>query len=248
MSAPVGRHAFTLIELLVVVSIIAVLAAMLLPTVGMVREAARFTACRSNLRQVGMGVLSYLDDSGGVLMPSYRVGWTSLDSFGWLTWNWRGAIEAGGYLGNSQVGGGGNFIKAMGCPIQQQEQPIDPAHLHGNALNTTGWATYSANILLTSNNPGAPPVEPDAGTPVGRIGRTTEVYLASDGHWTINNWNSSASPTAVTNAPEAPHRGNIGILYLDGHVGQISAAWWFANAANWNVVDSAARAFWLGNL
>ena len=241
------RRAFTLIELLVVISIIAILAAMLLPAIAMVRDSAQASTCRSNLRQVGMGVVCYLEDSSGILMPSYRPAWQKIDSMGWLVWNWRGAIEAGQYLGNEQVGGSGNFIKAMGCPVQQKQRPVNPSLLHGNPANTVGWATYSVNYRLTDSTV-LPPVQPDIGTPLAKIGRTASVYLASDGHWTINNWNSTASPTDPSNYPDAPHRGNISILYLDGHVGQISSSWWSTHAANWNVVGSTEREFWLGNL
>lgn len=53
---------FTLIELLVVIAIIAILAAILFPVFARAREAARSTSCRSNLRQIGMGMLMYIQD------------------------------------------------------------------------------------------------------------------------------------------------------------------------------------------
>jgi prepilin-type N-terminal cleavage/methylation domain-containing protein len=60
-----GRTAFTLIELLVVVSIIALLVSLLLPSIALVRDAARTTRCLSNLRQVGLGYNAYADENEG---------------------------------------------------------------------------------------------------------------------------------------------------------------------------------------
>ncbi|MES2462611.1 MAG: DUF1559 domain-containing protein [Armatimonadota bacterium] len=53
---------FTLIELLVVIAIIAILAAMLFPVFAQAREKARQSACMSNLKQIGLGFIQYVQD------------------------------------------------------------------------------------------------------------------------------------------------------------------------------------------
>ncbi len=53
---------FTLIELLVVIAIIAVLLAIIMPTMRKVKEVTRETLCKSNLKNVGLAVQMYLDD------------------------------------------------------------------------------------------------------------------------------------------------------------------------------------------
>jgi len=57
-----GRRGFTLIELLVVIAIIAILAAILFPVFAQARATARATTCLSNLKQLGLGMLMYVQD------------------------------------------------------------------------------------------------------------------------------------------------------------------------------------------
>jgi prepilin-type N-terminal cleavage/methylation domain-containing protein len=56
------KRGFTLIELLVVIAIIAILAAILFPVFARAREKARQASCQSNLKQLALGMLMYVQD------------------------------------------------------------------------------------------------------------------------------------------------------------------------------------------
>lgn len=62
--------AFTLIELLVVISIIALLMTVTMPALTRARQAAKKTICLSNMRQIGIALQCYLDETGGQIPPS----------------------------------------------------------------------------------------------------------------------------------------------------------------------------------
>ena len=65
-----GRSAFTLVELLVVIGIIAVLIAILLPALNQARRQAKQVQCQSNMKQVAMAMIMYINDNKGRLPPA----------------------------------------------------------------------------------------------------------------------------------------------------------------------------------
>jgi prepilin-type N-terminal cleavage/methylation domain-containing protein/prepilin-type processing-associated H-X9-DG protein len=65
-----SKNAFTLIELLVVIAIISILAAILFPVFARARENARRASCMSNLKQIGLGIMMYVQDYDEKYPPS----------------------------------------------------------------------------------------------------------------------------------------------------------------------------------
>ncbi|AIE87266.1 prepilin-type N-terminal cleavage/methylation domain-containing protein [Fimbriimonas ginsengisoli] len=89
-------RAFTLIELLVVIAIIAILAAILFPVFAQAKEAAKKTACLSNLRQIGTSFALYLNDADD-RFPDRRDLKQSLPG-GWKPWStWPASDPRGGW-------------------------------------------------------------------------------------------------------------------------------------------------------
>lgn len=64
------KRAFTVIELLVTITIIGILAAVLIPTIGAVQRSSRQTKCANNMRQIATALVSYAGSNGGAYPPN----------------------------------------------------------------------------------------------------------------------------------------------------------------------------------
>ena len=82
VAGPPTHFAFTLIELLIVIAIIAILAALLFPTLSKSKDSACRIQCAGNLKQFGLAIQMYVDDNNDVMPPN----------------KWS---ESGGYIGST---------------------------------------------------------------------------------------------------------------------------------------------------
>ena len=131
-SVPARRRAFTLIELLVVIAIIALLAAILFPVFARARENARKSSCLNNLKQVGLGMMQYMQDYDETVMPHWIGSPTYPGTHRWMD-------LLGPYIKNNQI-----FI----CPSQANTRYV-PRDIN-NVGSYTGSAAYYSEAPRTS--------------------------------------------------------------------------------------------------
>src|SRR5919205_521722 len=116
---------FTLIELLVVIAIIAILAAILFPVFARARDKARQTACLSNMKQIGTGIMMYAQDYDELLPPSRNNSTGGVTPWHWLIQPYVKSLPVFKCPSNQQTGG------VVNTPVRGM--PLIPRSYYSNA-------------------------------------------------------------------------------------------------------------------
>jgi len=229
------RRAFTLIELLVVIAIIAILAAILFPVFAQAREKARAASCLSNQKQIGIGMMMYMQDYDEMLLMGMWGG-----SASGTRCSWPAMIQP--YIKNTQV---------FQCPSAPRSVGItagtiaDPT---GCGIGTGFVVNYAYNYYLGGNNSSTGV----ATSSLTAIDKPASTVMVVDGASTaqaatvvpeswperkITNAVAGFPTTAGRNpyllihagsslmagnndygAPFARHQGTVNVIWVDGHV------------------------------
>lgn len=195
---------FTLIELLVVIAIIALLIAMLMPSLGAAREQAKKAKCLSNLKQIAAGTQAYAMDERGLVIPIHqsmisdqRDGFSTAGSDGGR-WLWRTAMwfAFGGRSTTEkfQTNGSAGPIFDDDSPFAARTRPLNRYLYTGDGLRAprsggkplpTGTA-YNMPIFRCPSDAGYPPTEFVDDSPLDNAGRLCYDTLGSSYRASLN--------------------------------------------------------------
>ncbi len=237
---------FTLVELLVVIAIIALLMAILMPALRRVKMQAEEIACRSNLKQVGLIIYLYLDDSDFTMAHCFVYDFpgkpSSASKCNQYYWRYPDGTyykyyENDSYWGTAYI----DYVKnpkVFGCPgmrnvaetmAQDLLYSVDPKEITQAAFALNGWLDREkvnsirnqSEVILSHDH-----VEP-------RIENGVRDMLFNSGPGTMNlthyrqgggraKWYRGIFRHNRRSGDEFRTGGRLNVLWLDNHVGSIN--------------------------
>jgi len=189
------RRAFTLIELLTVIAIIGVLAAILIPVIGSVRERARTTQCIANLRTWGNATGLYVAEHQGRL-PASVFGTTKIDNVeGMATDAYSGLIPYVMPPNHPTIKWGYNSNDLANYMCSNRD----------NATSSMKWGSYGFNVYPSQ-------------LAMSVISKPSQMVWATE-LADYKRWMDFGTlSTHLVTTTVKPHGKNNNVLYLDGHV------------------------------
>jgi prepilin-type N-terminal cleavage/methylation domain-containing protein/prepilin-type processing-associated H-X9-DG protein len=218
---PLGRDpiraGFTLIELLTVIAIIGILAAILIPVVGSVRESARTAQATSNVRQIGSAKYIYVTENNG-FMPSDMFG-SSTGNPNWMLALWR-IVDSQREFPDFGAAQHGNVLR---------DSIFYTPHLEDTAIDGRLPRSFGWSIDLRVNSVGSFTCSTDRAR-LDTIQNPSQTICLSDSI-------SSSAIRPQTNQINYRNKGRALFLFVDGHVELLSPA---------EVPNSSNHVFWGG--
>jgi prepilin-type processing-associated H-X9-DG protein/prepilin-type N-terminal cleavage/methylation domain-containing protein len=196
-----ARVAFTLIELLAVIVIISILSVLLMPTLKSTLDSARQIKCMSNLRQIGLALLSYSQENDGLAVAGPQ---------------WTGKLLP--YVKDKKV-----FICPSSREIDGMVQSLPEEYTHNWV---SPGSSYELNMLSFSAGPPTPPSNYDNPPCMVDTVKLSRFESPADTAWVWDGWSGMAASTqALTNIFQklllprgARHKHGLNVLFCDGHV------------------------------
>jgi prepilin-type N-terminal cleavage/methylation domain-containing protein/prepilin-type processing-associated H-X9-DG protein len=222
------KTGFTLIELLVVIAIIAILAAILFPVFAQAREKARAISCLSNLNQIGLGTLMYVQDYDETFPINLWYGFGMSPSPCTMTY----FQEIQPYQKNSQVAICMDDPHPLNYSIAAMYIGLPPPCIVSPVFNLSSLIENidvvddgDPNAIFPGDN-GTRPSKTDSDIPYPAI-----TSLCADATATL------PGGTAGFNLFDTPvqgrHNGNVNSVFCDGHAKIVHCKQWLNAAGLW---------------